>query len=449
MYWRIGSRYQRRPGPENRKDFLSIVRRGPAPGLLAFEGEPRGRLVPGDAAWRPRIPRASAPAAAAPCRTGVVGLVLLHPPRLPAARRQRGAARRGGRARSHGRGAGAGGLPVRRGARRDAAARLHGRRLDVHAGGIWTGRRGEPGPADHATHVPEAVRSRPRSTPARWAPRALDADRPRGPRRRRRDGAPPALPDRRGGHPTVLVEARRRRSPTHWTHADAGERSLLPDAADSTPAANPAHGPSAHRRSLAGAGRPLRPARSLERLLVHVLAHRGRLPRPTEGGESRRPALRRPPRTPSRPPRLRRRRGGGLVPGDPAPRAPLPGWVHEIRTARRPTGLVGVVLLRPARIPRTGRLLGAARSGHPLRAGGGCARARGLPVDEGPEVVHRPRVHVRARGLPGGRGPKRGSAGHATGASTRGSAASGRARDETNIALSRRCPARRPTCCTA
>ena len=140
----------------------------------------------------------------------------------------------------------------------------------------------------------------------------------------------------------------------------------------------------------------------------------------------------------SRPPRLRRRHGGGLVPGDPAPRPPLPGWVHQVRTARRPTGLVGVLLLRPARVPGTGRLLGAARGGHPLRAGGGCARARGLPVDEGPEVVHRPRVHVRARGLPGGRGPKRGSARHAAGASTRGSAASGPARDETNVALSRR-----------
>jgi GNAT superfamily N-acetyltransferase len=39
MYWRIGSRYQRRPGAKNRRDFLSVVRAGPAPGLLAFEGE--------------------------------------------------------------------------------------------------------------------------------------------------------------------------------------------------------------------------------------------------------------------------------------------------------------------------------------------------------------------------------------------------------------------------
>ena len=39
MYWRVGSRYQRRPGAENREDFLSRVRGGPPPGLLAFEGD--------------------------------------------------------------------------------------------------------------------------------------------------------------------------------------------------------------------------------------------------------------------------------------------------------------------------------------------------------------------------------------------------------------------------
>ncbi len=39
MYWRLGSRYQRRPGAENREDFLARVRQGPPPGLLAFEGD--------------------------------------------------------------------------------------------------------------------------------------------------------------------------------------------------------------------------------------------------------------------------------------------------------------------------------------------------------------------------------------------------------------------------
>jgi GNAT superfamily N-acetyltransferase len=61
MYWRIGSRYQRRPGADNRKDFLSIVRRGPAPGLLAFEGDRAVgwcQVTPrGDLAFLERAPR--------------------------------------------------------------------------------------------------------------------------------------------------------------------------------------------------------------------------------------------------------------------------------------------------------------------------------------------------------------------------------------------------------
>jgi len=39
MYWRIGGAYQKRPKEENRAELQSIVRRGPPPGLLAFEGE--------------------------------------------------------------------------------------------------------------------------------------------------------------------------------------------------------------------------------------------------------------------------------------------------------------------------------------------------------------------------------------------------------------------------
>jgi GNAT superfamily N-acetyltransferase len=38
MYWRIGSAYRERPREENRSELHSIVRRGPPPGLLAFEG---------------------------------------------------------------------------------------------------------------------------------------------------------------------------------------------------------------------------------------------------------------------------------------------------------------------------------------------------------------------------------------------------------------------------
>ena len=39
MYWRIGSEYHRRPRQENRNAFHDIVKRGPPPGLLAFDGE--------------------------------------------------------------------------------------------------------------------------------------------------------------------------------------------------------------------------------------------------------------------------------------------------------------------------------------------------------------------------------------------------------------------------
>src|SRR5262249_27940977 len=39
MYWRIGREYWKRPREENRKALLKIVKRGPPPGLLAFEGD--------------------------------------------------------------------------------------------------------------------------------------------------------------------------------------------------------------------------------------------------------------------------------------------------------------------------------------------------------------------------------------------------------------------------
>jgi len=38
MYWRIGSAYRQRPREKNRAAFRAIVRRGPPPGLLAFDG---------------------------------------------------------------------------------------------------------------------------------------------------------------------------------------------------------------------------------------------------------------------------------------------------------------------------------------------------------------------------------------------------------------------------
>jgi len=39
MYWRIGGRYRERPREENRAALRRIVKRGPPPGLLAFDGD--------------------------------------------------------------------------------------------------------------------------------------------------------------------------------------------------------------------------------------------------------------------------------------------------------------------------------------------------------------------------------------------------------------------------
>jgi GNAT superfamily N-acetyltransferase len=39
MYWRIGSEYHKRPREKNRTAFRKIVKRGPPPGLLAFDGD--------------------------------------------------------------------------------------------------------------------------------------------------------------------------------------------------------------------------------------------------------------------------------------------------------------------------------------------------------------------------------------------------------------------------
>ncbi len=39
MYWRIGSAYHKRPREQNRVAFRKIVKRGPPPGLLAFDGD--------------------------------------------------------------------------------------------------------------------------------------------------------------------------------------------------------------------------------------------------------------------------------------------------------------------------------------------------------------------------------------------------------------------------
>jgi GNAT superfamily N-acetyltransferase len=63
VYWRIGPAYRKRPGEENRKAFREVVRRGPPPGLIAFDGEvpvgwiqltPRDSLPWLDRPWRLR-----------------------------------------------------------------------------------------------------------------------------------------------------------------------------------------------------------------------------------------------------------------------------------------------------------------------------------------------------------------------------------------------------------
>lgn len=61
MYWRIGNAYRQRPAEENKAAFRDIVRRGPPPGLLAFDGDlavgwcqltPRDALPWLDRTWR-------------------------------------------------------------------------------------------------------------------------------------------------------------------------------------------------------------------------------------------------------------------------------------------------------------------------------------------------------------------------------------------------------------
>ena len=39
MYWRIGSAYRDRPADANKRAFRAVVKHGPPPGLIAFEGD--------------------------------------------------------------------------------------------------------------------------------------------------------------------------------------------------------------------------------------------------------------------------------------------------------------------------------------------------------------------------------------------------------------------------
>ncbi len=61
MYWRIGAAYRKRPRTKNKAEFRKVVKRGPPPGLLAFDGDvavgwcqltPREKLPQLDREWR-------------------------------------------------------------------------------------------------------------------------------------------------------------------------------------------------------------------------------------------------------------------------------------------------------------------------------------------------------------------------------------------------------------
>jgi GNAT superfamily N-acetyltransferase len=61
MYWRIGAAYRKRPREKNKAAFREVVKHGPPPGLLAFDGDravgwcqvtPRSDLPWLDREWR-------------------------------------------------------------------------------------------------------------------------------------------------------------------------------------------------------------------------------------------------------------------------------------------------------------------------------------------------------------------------------------------------------------
>jgi GNAT superfamily N-acetyltransferase len=63
MYWRIGAAYRQRPAEKNKAAFRKIVKHGPPPGLLAFDGDqavgwcqltPRDEVPWLDREWRLR-----------------------------------------------------------------------------------------------------------------------------------------------------------------------------------------------------------------------------------------------------------------------------------------------------------------------------------------------------------------------------------------------------------
>jgi len=71
MYWRIGAAYRKRPSEKNKAAFKRIVKNGPPPGLLAFDGD----VAVG---WCQLTPRSALPAL-------VVDILFLRADRVPQA----------------------------------------------------------------------------------------------------------------------------------------------------------------------------------------------------------------------------------------------------------------------------------------------------------------------------------------------------------------------------
>src|SRR6267378_7156262 len=94
---------------------------------------------------------------------------------------------------------------------------------------------------------------------------------------------------------------------------------------DGAGAADEARDSPADARSLAGARRSVRPERRLQWLLVHVWPDRQRLSPAAAREEPGRLQRAGEARTTPGPPRLRRRPGRGLVPGDAAQRGAMAG----------------------------------------------------------------------------------------------------------------------------
>ena len=70
LYWRLGAAYHKRPRVENKAAFRRLVKRGPPPGLLAFDGD---RAV----GWCQLTPRAALDALSDFGRPGAIRLAVL------------------------------------------------------------------------------------------------------------------------------------------------------------------------------------------------------------------------------------------------------------------------------------------------------------------------------------------------------------------------------------